>query len=210
MQMRWDWKAAGFRRCFRRWLAAVAREARTRCPRQGRTRRKSTRGRKLSLKTKASSPWPMILMIGGGVLLLFLICGGVLVFSDRLSGALVRGQRRQWYSGQRQQFGGCIRSGAQGRCRSVGLDHEGQRPQQKERRRRLAVQGGGGRRPSAEVAAALENTATNPSTHDAAIRGLATWAGPDDARRSSRRWTPTTTCDDIDKGGGGPADASLS
>ncbi len=65
----------------------------------------------------------------------------------------------------------------------------------------------GGKR--AEVAAALENLAVNPGAHDAAIRGLATWAGPENAATLLKEVDANNNLWLWDKGGDAAADALI-
>ena len=169
------------------------------------------RERKPSFKKKpASSPWPMILIIGGVVLLLFLVCGGgvaYLVFSG-VSTTVSNGIDNIQVNGAGvpdNPFGAppsslaealdWVKKGETTEKKNAAADWLGKATVDAGRR--------------AEVAAALEPLAANPATHEAAIRGLATWAGPEDAPTLLKAVDADNNLWMFDKAGDAPADALI-
>jgi HEAT repeat protein len=167
------------------------------------------RNRKPSFKKKSGSPWPLILIIGGVVLLLFLVCGGVLVFVVANRIPIVVNDIQANGADPNNPFAQAgvappkdvaealdwLKTGDTANKKNAAADWLG----------KAAVDGG--RRQ--EVAAALESVAANPSTHDAGIRGLATWAGPENAATLLKEVDSNNNLWAWDKGGDAPADALM-
>ena len=168
------------------------------------------RYRRPSIRKKTASPWPLILMLGGGVLLLFLICGGVFVFvvargvSSAVNDGIDRIQAND--DDPDNPFGpvGMFPPNDLGEALDwMKANDAGKKNAAADWLAKTPVDNG--RR--AEVAAALERAAANPSTHDAGIRGLSAWAGPENAATLLNEVDSNNNLWIWDKGGDAPADA---
>ncbi len=166
--------------------------------------------RKASLQKKAGSPWPMILIVGGGVLLLFLICGGVLIYfvSSGLSSTGGPGGIQANGNDANDPFAQAGFAPPNDLAEALSWLKTGDTNKKNAAADWLGkATVDGGRR--AEVAAALENVAASPSTHDAGIRGLAAWAGPENAAMLAKEVASNNNLWAGDAGGDGPADALI-
>jgi predicted Zn finger-like uncharacterized protein len=168
------------------------------------------RYRRPRFKKKSGSPWPIILVIGGGVLLLFMVCGGALAYFI-ISGvsSAVNNDAQANDDDPTNPFAQAgvappkdvaealdwLKTGETANKKNAAADWLAKAPVD------------GGRRQA--VAAALENVAANPNTHDAGIRGLAAWAGPENAATLLKEVDTNNNLWAWDKGGDAPADALM-
>ena len=142
-------------------------------------------------------------------MLLFLICGGVLVFIVASGFATSGGSDDNGIQANGNASAPAFQASPKDVAEALDWITKGNDPNKKNAAADWLSKAtvDAGRR--AEVAAALENTATNPSTHEAAIRGLATWAGPEDAPTLLKAVDADNNLWQFDKGGDGPADALI-